>query len=287
MTGDAAEAEDIVQETFVRALATPPRDISEPWRPWLVRVAMNLARDHLRRRRRTYPGEWLPSPIADEEVEGRAGVATAAEEFDSPCARYDRVESVTFAFLLALEALSPAQRAVLLLRDVFDYSTGESANALGMTETNVKVTLHRARRRLRGYEAGRVPITRDLSDRARRALERFLECLERRDVAGLERLLAEDVVVVSDGGGQVVALHVPMRGRASVIRLVTRLDEVYRDVTRTTLRMLNHFPAVVAERDGVREGHARRFTLHCELDEEGRISRLHFVFAPSKLVAVR
>jgi RNA polymerase sigma factor (sigma-70 family) len=67
MTGDADEAEDIVQKTFVRALATPPRDTSEPWRPWLVRVALNIARDRLRRRRRDYPGPWIPTPISEDE----------------------------------------------------------------------------------------------------------------------------------------------------------------------------------------------------------------------------
>src|SRR3954470_5840996 len=141
MTGDAAEADDVVQETFVRALASPPRDTSEPWRPWLVRVAMNIARDRLRRRPRGYPGPWLPTPIADD---GSLGEGQSSSEA-SPATRYDVVESVTFAFLVALEALTPAQRAVLLLRDVVDYSTSETAAALGMTEANVKVSLHRAR----------------------------------------------------------------------------------------------------------------------------------------------
>src|SRR3954470_76519 len=104
MTGDAAEADDVVQETFVRALASPPRDTSEPWRPWLVRVALNIARDRLRKRRRNYPGPWLPTPIPED-------VTLDEERFspeDSPETRYDLVESVSFAFLVALEALTPA-----------------------------------------------------------------------------------------------------------------------------------------------------------------------------------
>ena len=152
LTGSAADAEDLVQETFVRALSHPPARTDEPWRPWLVRVALNLGRDLLRRRRRRrYVGPWLPSPIETEDVP--PSFEPAGDE--SPAARYDLLESVSFAFLLALEALTPAQRAVLLLRDVFDYSVRETARALGFTEANVK-TLHlRARRALAAYDRTR------------------------------------------------------------------------------------------------------------------------------------
>jgi RNA polymerase sigma factor (sigma-70 family) len=109
MTGSAADADDLVQDTFARAIAQPPPDTTSSLRPWLVRVAMNLARDHLRRRRRrAYDGPWLPAPV-DELPPAHEPAATTA--------RYDLMESVTIAFLLALEALSPPQRAVLILRD--------------------------------------------------------------------------------------------------------------------------------------------------------------------------
>jgi RNA polymerase sigma factor (sigma-70 family) len=122
MTGNAADADDLVQETFVRAWKSPPERTEEPWRPWLARVAMNLSRDLLRRRkRRHYDGTWLPSPIETGD-EAAAPPDEPVDEQGDPLARYDMLESVSFAFLLALEALTPAQRAVLLLRDVFDYS---------------------------------------------------------------------------------------------------------------------------------------------------------------------
>lgn len=281
MTGDASEAEDIVQETFVRALATPPRDTSEPWRPWLVRVALNIARDRLRRRRRGYPGPWLPTPIPED---GSLDDEPSSE--DSPETRYDLVESISFAFLIALEALTPAQRAVLLLRDVFDYSTGETAAALAMTEANVKVSLHRARTAMRSYEGSYVTLEDRGDARTREALERFLACLRGRDVAGLERLLAEGVVAVADGGGEVVALRGPVTGVDAVVVLVTRINERYAGATQTVGRRLNGQPAILVERDGVPEGHAARFTVHCDVDRSGRISRLNFVFAPSKLRAL-
>jgi RNA polymerase sigma-70 factor (ECF subfamily) len=156
MTGSASDADDIVQDTFVKALEKPPADMEAPLRPWLVKVAMNLSRDQLRRRRRReYLGSWLPSPVpteGDHWIE----LAEVSVTGNSPDTLYDLMESVSMAFLLALEALSPAQRAVLLLRDVFDYSTNETAEALEMSEANIKVTLHRARRAMDLYDKNRV-----------------------------------------------------------------------------------------------------------------------------------
>src|SRR5215813_12056641 len=174
MTGSAADADDIVQDTFVKVLEKPPRDMEAPLRPWLVKVAMNLSRDQLRRRRRReYVGPWLPSPVlTDGDGEAHLDHSTATE--DSPVAHYDLTESVTLAFLLALEALTPAQRAVLILRDVFDYSTDETAEAVGMKESNVKVTLHRARRIMAAYHKDRAPELSKRADRMRQTLKNFL-----------------------------------------------------------------------------------------------------------------
>jgi RNA polymerase sigma-70 factor (ECF subfamily) len=142
MTGIAADADDLVQETFLRAIERPPPRTDMALRPWLVRVALNLARDLLRRRRRRreYTGPWLPSPIETGEPGADAADDRVLPAFEpslpglgSTEGRYDLVESVTFAFLLALEALTPQQRAVLLLRDVFDYSVRETAEALAVS----------------------------------------------------------------------------------------------------------------------------------------------------------
>ena len=122
MTGSAADAEDIVQEVFVKALEKPALDTERPLRPWLVRVAMNLSRDNLRKRVQSgYTGPWLPSPLPTDDWPENHEAAVEAN--DSPMARYDLLESVSLAFMLALEALTPTQRAVLLLRDVFDYTS--------------------------------------------------------------------------------------------------------------------------------------------------------------------
>lgn len=287
MTGCAADADDLVQDTFIRALEHPPADMKSPLRPWLVKVAMNLSRDQLRRRRRQqYVGPWLPSPVLTEGDECFELDQTPTTE-SSPVKRYDLMESVTMAFLLALEALTPAQRAVLLLRDVFEYSTNETAEALEMSETNIKVTLHRARRTMDSYDKSRVSSLATRAGALRDTLQQFLHRLAVGDVQSLKQMLAADVVLFSDGGGEVNALYEPMYGREKVLRLIAKLYEANRDVTNTSLEIVNGEPAILVDRSRVREGHASFYTMHCELDENSQIRRFNFVFAPSKLTALR
>src|SRR5262249_2204314 len=157
MTGSAADADDLVQETFARVITTPP---SEPAgiRPWLARVAMNLAKDRLRARKRAvYMGPWLPSPLD-------TGRDFADDAWPNAESRYGLLESVSYAFLLACEALTPRQRAVLLLRDVLEYSVEETAEALELSEANVKTTHHRARAAMKAYDAERAPPTKAKQD---------------------------------------------------------------------------------------------------------------------------
>jgi RNA polymerase sigma-70 factor (ECF subfamily) len=267
-----------VQETFVRALQHPPARTDEPWRPWLVRVALNLGRDLLRRRRRRrYEGPWLPSPVEEVEAPEQAG----------PGARYDRMESVTFAFLLALEALSPAQRAVLLLRDVFDYSVRETARALGMGEPNVKTTHLRARRRMAGYDRLRLPPGGEVREATRRALERFLACLQQGDAAGAEALLAPEATALSDGGGEFAAARRPVHGRARVAAFFLGLAGKVGALRGSDVRTLNGLPAAVMDVARVRSGWAPRVVMQCELDEQGLIRRVYSVLATRKLAALR
>ncbi|HET8645644.1 MAG TPA: sigma-70 family RNA polymerase sigma factor [Vicinamibacteria bacterium] len=276
LCGDAADAEDLVQDTFVRALQHPPARTGEPWRPWLVRVAVNLGRDLLRRRRRRrYEGPWLPAPVEE-----------AAPPAAGPEARYDMAESISMAFLVALEALAPTPRAVLLLRDVFDYSVRETAEVLGLSEANVKTTHLRARRRMAGYDARRVRPSPALQEATRQALARFLAALESGDTAQAEALLAEDVSAAADGGGEYAAAREIMRGRTRVATLYVNLNRRL-TVARTGLRTLNALPAVVAEFTDPPRGWAPRAVMQCELDERGLIRRIYTVSASRKLAGVR
>jgi len=284
MVGNAADADELVQETFLRALTHPPPDPERPWRPWLTRVAMNLGRDLLRRRRRRrYDGPWLPGPVPTD-ANGLPG--EPADPSPGPGARYDRLESVTLAFLLALEALSPAQRAVLLLRDVFDYSVRETADALEMSEANVKTTHLRARRVMASYDLRRgVPPTAE-AVRSGRALERLLSCLAQGDAAGVESLLAADVVSTSDAGGEFAAARRQVSGAAAVAHLYLGLAKKGGRVAGLRWLTLNGGPAVEIRFSGSPAGWAPRTILQVDTDAEGRVRRLYSVMATCKLTAV-
>jgi RNA polymerase sigma-70 factor (ECF subfamily) len=289
MTGSAADAEDLVQDTFVRALERPPTRLEEPLRPWLVQVALNLSRDHLRRRRRRrYKGPWLPGPIetsADEEPPGYEPEGLPGHL--STESRYDLLESVSLAFLLALEALTPAQRAVLLLRDVFDYSVRETAAALGMSEPNIKTTHHRARRAMQAYDGGRPSSRAGLAERNRQTLERFMSSLVSQDVAAIEALLADGVTAISDGGGVYFAAGRPLVDRKQIVRFYTTVARHRLPVKSTEIRILNGLPAVLIEFGDEARGQAPRFAMALDVDGNGRIARIFAILAPRKLAGIR
>src|SRR5262245_12846468 len=194
ITGSAADADDVVQETFIRAIERAPETLNQP-RTWLVKVAVNAARDLLRRRRRReYVGSWLPGPI--ETAEGEQALPSFEPAIDGGRTlegRYDLMESVSLAFLEALEALSPTQRAVLLLADVFDYSGSEIAHVLDLQSGNVRTIHHRAKRAMQAYDRHRSIPTAVKKRETSAALTRFLQLLGAADMAGIEQMLADDV----------------------------------------------------------------------------------------------
>ncbi|WP_408888449.1 sigma-70 family RNA polymerase sigma factor [Myxococcus faecalis] len=288
MTGVAADADELVQETFARALASPPAR-HEELRPWLTRVAVNLARDSLRRRRREgYVGTWLPSPLETGDEEVPPAVEARLPGGGSTEGRYELLESVSFAFLLALEALTPKQRAVLLLRDVFDSSVREVAQALGMSEAHVKVVHHRARAAMAAYEGERCVPTRDLQQRTLAALEGFMAALLERDVAAAEALLSVDVKALSDGRGEVRAALVPVVGARRVLTFLTKLMELRGSPRAVELQWLNGLPALVMILAPAKDPMlATRAVVRVDLGADGRIAHIHSVLAERKLANIR
>src|SRR5262245_3235401 len=281
LTGTAADAEEIVQESFARALERPPADTDRPWRPWLVRVAVRLCLDALRRRRRRrQAGPWLPGLVAD----GDAAWPASAE---TPEQRYGLRESASVAFLLALETLRPAPRAALILCDAFGYSAREAAEAIGTSEGNARVLLHRARRALASCDRTRGDPTPELAERTRRSLEELLRCLAAQDVAGVERLLAADVRALTDGGGEFAALPAPLVGRERVARLLLRVARRRAPGARIAIGLANGLPAAAIEYARSIGRQAPRALLRCELDATGAIAELHWVAASRKLAGVR
>jgi RNA polymerase sigma-70 factor (ECF subfamily) len=205
MLGSVAEAEDVVQEALLavhRTLAAGGR-IESP-RAFVATITTRLAIDQLRSarvRRERYVGEWLPEPILTDSL-------------DDPARAAEMADSLSLAMLVLLESLSPEQRAVLLLRDVFDYGYDEIARIIGKSETNVRQLATRARRHV---EQGR-PRFQSSREQREQLARRFFAAAQGGDLAGLEALLAQDVVLTGDGGGKVPALARSLQGRNRVAR---------------------------------------------------------------------
>jgi len=291
MTGSAADSDDILQETFVRLLQKPPADTEEPLRPWLARVAVNLGRDVLRRRRRqAYVGQWLPAPFETENNEDSLAALDFAADVGgaaNPSARYEMLESVSFAFLLALELLTPTQRAVLLLRDVFDFNVAETAGVLRMTEQNVKTTHHRARRAMSEYEERRFVPRKSLVEKTGRVVNQLVAFLTNRDTESAARLLAANVVSMSDGGGEFFAAKVPVVGREKVALFLSNLIKVTSGVNaRTKIVELNGLFGFAVERENPPPGLAPKVAVLFEPNEEDLISRIYFVMASGKMTGL-
>lgn len=285
LTGSAADAEDIVQEAFARLVADPPKAPVESLGPWLARVTTNLGIDTLRRRRRTaYVGSWLPSPIET----GRAGAhEERPPEGHDPEGRYGLAESATYAFLVALEALGPRQRAALLLRDVLGYSADETGDLMGVSAGNVRVLHLRARRALEDYDKTRCIPTPELLAQHREALQRFIGCLLAQDARGLEAVLAESVRTVTDAGGEYTALTLPLVGRARVARFYLAASLHRRSSgVRTEMRVVNGLSAVFITLDRPVRRQAPRSLVRCELDDSGQIRLVHAILSSRKLAAL-
>ena len=209
MLGSVTEAEDVVQEALLRVhRALHGGERIESPRAYVATVATRLAIDELRSaraRRERYVGEWLPEPlIADDAA-------------DDPAREAEMAESLSLAFLVLLETLSPEQRAALLLHDVFGYGYDEIAAILGKREDNARQLAARARRHVQERRP-RFEASRERRDELAR---RFFAAARDGDVAALEGLLAADVVLHGDGGGKVPALARPVHGRARVARTLT------------------------------------------------------------------
>lgn len=208
MVSSASEAEDIVQESFVRleGARRAGTDIESP-KAYLVTVATRLAIDHLRSarvRRESYVGPWLPEPLLSEP--DPAEVAATAD-------------SLSTAFLLLLETLSPVERAVFLLREVFGYGYDEIADIVGKTEPNCRQIFARARQHI---DAGRPRFTASHEEHDA-LVQRFVAACERGTMDELVELLAENAAFYGDGGGKVAAVPEPIVGRERVVRLLTGL----------------------------------------------------------------
>ncbi len=264
MLGSVAEAEDVVQEAFLR-MHRSSQDGVDNLEAYATTVTTRLAIDTLRSariRRERYVGPWLPEPI----------VSSADAD---PAHRIELDESVSTAFLVLLEALSPVERAVFVLREVIGYEYGEIAAVVDKSEANCRQVFARAKKRIND---GKPRFESSREDRNRLATE-FLAAISDGDMAGLERLLAEDVVFVGDGGGRAPAIQTPMIGVMSVTRfLLGLMRQGERLGVLLDLVQANGQPALrTRAADGAMLG---IMTIDVEAD---RIVGLHNVLNPDKL----
>ncbi|WP_238163034.1 RNA polymerase sigma factor SigJ [Kribbella capetownensis] len=267
MMGTATDAEEILQDAWLRWQATDQDSVRDP-DAYLARVVTNLSIKQLtsaRARRETYVGEWLPEPV----LSGRT-------EFDElgPLDVVAERESVSFALLLVLERLTPAERAAYVLKEAFGYSHREVAELIGTTEVNARQLASRAAKRIAAEPRRDQPV-----DRAgwRELVERFIAAARLGEIEELEKLLAGDVVSRADGGGKVIAARNALVGKERVARYLVGVIERFGGGIEAGFAEANGRPALVAfGPDGV---HAVCFI---EFGAEG-ITDLRLVMNPDKL----
>ncbi len=254
MLGSAMEAEDMVQEAYLRA-----RDVGEiqSAKAYLTRVVTNLCLDHLKSaaaRREVYTGNWLPEPILtpDDSMEER--------------------ETLSMAFLLLLDHLSPPERAVFLLHEVFDYSYDEIAESMGKSSAACRQLMHRAKTHIGDPR----PPTPDPNGEA--LLHQFIAAMGSGDVNQVMALLAEDVVAISDGGGKVTAATRPVKGADHVGRFIKGFERGIKPTTRYTMPLINGTPGVI-----VWDGYTKIDLVLIPEWRNEKLYRLYIVLNPDKL----
>jgi len=261
MLGSATEAEDIVQEAFVRWLEADEEAIQSP-RAYLSTVVVRLCIDQqrsARSQREVYTGTWLPEPLLTEQQPELTETAALAE-------------SLSFAFLVMLENLGPLERAVFLLREAFEFEYGEIAEMVSKSEANCRQIFHRAQQHL-GQRRGRFDVSHEQQERI---TTQFLQASSSGDIEGFLQLLSDDIVFTADGGGKAKAGLKQVRGRDKVVRgTLSGLRTVPGMVSR--IATINGLPAII----GYIDNHPYCVIVLDIVDEH--IREIYAVLNPDKL----
>lgn len=264
MLGSAMEAEDVVQESYLRFMATPIEEVKSP-KAFLTTVTTRLCLDQLksaRAQREHYVGPWLPEPLLTEE---------------SPADVVDRHEMISLAFLVLLESLTPVERAIFLLREVFDYDYNEIAQIVDKSEANCRQLYHRAKQ----YLTERRPRFTPSREAQEQLLTRFLQAVAGGQVDELTDLLADEVTVWSDGGGKARAATRPVSGRERVAKLLLGFNRFRTEQSRAEFAEVNGSLAIL-----LWEGETLINVMNFASDGE-RIYEIHNVVNPDKLQHLR
>jgi RNA polymerase sigma-70 factor (TIGR02957 family) len=263
MLGSAADAEDVLQETWLRWVEVDQETVRDQ-RAYLVRITTRLALNRLRtmkRRKEAYVGPWLPEPLL-----------TAPDVADD----VELAESVSMALMLVLETLAPTERAVFVLREVFELGYEEIADAVGKSPAAVRQIAHRARQHV---DARRPRATVSASE-TRAVLASFQRALDGRDLQGLLDVLAPDVVLLSDGGGVKRAAPRPVAGAGKLARFILGGIGKTEETLTSAPTVVNGNPGLVLRLNGEIDG------VMAVRVEDGRITGLYYVRNPEKLTRV-
>jgi RNA polymerase sigma-70 factor (ECF subfamily) len=274
LLGSLAEAEDAVQETYARWYAMTPAQQQQIETPaaWLTTVASRVCLDVLRSaraRRERYVGEWLPEPLPEPEEWPASSVATG-----DPADRVTLDESVSMAFLVVLDAMTPAERVAFVLHDVFRYSFAEIAGVVGRTPAACRQLASSARRRVVASRAATTPA----ADRQSGVVRLFKQAWEARDINALLGLLDPEATVIADGGGVVPASPRPVVGADNIARFLLGVAAQADEISLLE-RTVNGQPGLVAQQGG-----ATNTVFAFEVDGE-LITRIWAVRNPAKLGA--
>ncbi|MEU3271365.1 RNA polymerase sigma-70 factor [Saccharomonospora sp. NPDC006951] len=260
MLGSAADADDVLQETWLRWVEVDPAYVSDA-RAYLVRITTRQALNRMRsakRRREAYVGAWLPEPLLTTP---------------DVAADVELAESVSIGLMLVLETLTPVERAVFVLREAFGFGYGEIAASVGKTPSAVHQIAHRARKHVEARRPRRSVTPRQ----AAAATEAFRRALETRDLRGLLDVLAPDVVAISDGGGIKQASPRPILGAGKVARFIAGGLTKHAVALAVETTTVNGSPALTLHVDGELDG---VIAMHVE---DTRITGLYYVRNPRKL----
>ena len=258
--GSYEDAKDVVQDAYLRFIQRKKTELEDE-KAYLVRTVINLSinsKNRQKRERKSYPGEWLPEPVATEHAD----------------TLLNRKEILSYSLMVLLEKLTTKQRAVFILKEAFNYDHKEIAEVLDITEDNSRKLLNRAKEQLQVLE------TITPSKQADAYIDKYLSVIQNADLPQLEKMLHEEVMVISDGGGKVAAFRKPITGREAVAKLLEGIYKKFYSHIDIRKSFINNQPALCYIEDG-RLINCQVFSI-----QKNVLHNIYFIRNPDKLKAL-